>query len=844
MRKLISIITVICLISSIMWTLPIHSYSASSRFDDNYDLLYNLGIISDQDIFLEEESLSAQSVQRGTFLEFVCSMLGASDIEDKFLFATESGLVEGYGRQDYGWDDYITFEQAVKILVTALGHDVKADSKGGFPMGYLSVASEIGLLRGVSSSSARPLTFEEVAGLLCNALEVDIYKQVIFGDKISYQSQKNVNMLCEYLDIQKFEGILSADYYTSLTGESTLSKGTVRIGENILLKGDSDIGKYLGHNLVCYASIDDSLDYPLVLHTVPREDRNEVTVVNADEINISKTTRSEVYYYENRRTERKVSVSPVADMIYNGMAHPGFVKEDFDMQSGSVTFIDNNTDGVYDVIILNSYETMVTESVNSAFVIYNRYKNGAKTLRSIDLEEYDHVMILSGEDEVELDFIQKWNVLSVARSKNDKIVTIRISDEFMEGQIEAMDTTENLVVIDGEEYKLSNALLYAFENNDAKRFEVGQRSTFYLDIDGKIAAADKNYNSYSYAYLFKAQFSPGIDATLKLLMLDDEENWLTCEMEDRVLLNGVKMESSAAFGQIAQGNVIRYKINSAGRVYELETAIEHDGYDEAILMNNTFTKTSRMFKVYRTQNRSFNSEIYMDDNTVIFLKPTGTDSSGASAEEMQEYYALGQTNTFRADDSYTIIAYDVDKNNIAKAVVAEQEYKSSASVEDNSLFMVEKVTSIIMGEESLQRLYGVVANQNVQLNGVDSKIFGGINPGDIVQVHLNGNGRVDFAEVRQSIANGVVFSTLTNDIHQRRLMVTGLVFSIDKDAKSIKVQDADTLRTFRIDSAGLGFALYENDKANKATIDDIQVGDFVVMRIRHSLVSDLHIIRF
>ena len=64
---------------------------------------------------------------------------------------SEKKYISGVGNSSYKPEDAITKEQAVKILVTALGYGDKAERKGGWSIGYLVVGAELGIIENTDS---------------------------------------------------------------------------------------------------------------------------------------------------------------------------------------------------------------------------------------------------------------------------------------------------------------------------------------------------------------------------------------------------------------------------------------------------------------------------------------------------------------------------------------------------------------------------------------------------------------------------------------------------------------------------------------------------------------------
>lgn len=127
-----------------------------------------------------------QSVTRAEMATILCNLLGESaDLSpDGTRFsdvpashwanpyvaqAAERGLVAGYGGGLFGPEDDVTYEQAVTMLVNALGFGQQAAQADGYPDGYLAAAADLGLLSGVSAQKGEPLSRADIAALLYNS---------------------------------------------------------------------------------------------------------------------------------------------------------------------------------------------------------------------------------------------------------------------------------------------------------------------------------------------------------------------------------------------------------------------------------------------------------------------------------------------------------------------------------------------------------------------------------------------------------------------------------------------------------------------------------------------------
>ena len=59
--------------------------------------------------------------------------------------AVAFGIVNGMGDGTFAPDEQVTYQQAVKMVVCALGYGVDAERRGGYPHGYVMTAMDLGL---------------------------------------------------------------------------------------------------------------------------------------------------------------------------------------------------------------------------------------------------------------------------------------------------------------------------------------------------------------------------------------------------------------------------------------------------------------------------------------------------------------------------------------------------------------------------------------------------------------------------------------------------------------------------------------------------------------------------
>lgn len=84
----------------------------------------------------------AKAMKNQVFPDVPASFWGAGYIAK----AAELGIIGGYGNGKFGPNDSVTQVQVVKMLVCAIGLGDQAMEEGGWPNGYVKIASEYGII--------------------------------------------------------------------------------------------------------------------------------------------------------------------------------------------------------------------------------------------------------------------------------------------------------------------------------------------------------------------------------------------------------------------------------------------------------------------------------------------------------------------------------------------------------------------------------------------------------------------------------------------------------------------------------------------------------------------------
>jgi hypothetical protein len=207
------------------------------------DALVGLGIITGYD---EDGTMlfkGDQTITRAEFATIICRLIGMGDSASSTrnteftdvpsthwasgyiqTAADTNGIINGYGDGTFGPEDKITYEQAVKMIVCALGYQTKAEEEGTYPAGYIFVAKTIGLTDGVTGAVGQEATRMLVANLLYNSLDTALMQKIVSGTKSSYygifdgeEYTPRKTVLSEYLGAVKLGGVLEQLYLNRIS---------------------------------------------------------------------------------------------------------------------------------------------------------------------------------------------------------------------------------------------------------------------------------------------------------------------------------------------------------------------------------------------------------------------------------------------------------------------------------------------------------------------------------------------------------------------------------------------------------------------------------------------------
>lgn len=442
--------------------------------------------------------------------------------------AYQLGIVNGVSASEYAPDAAVTYEQAVKMVVAALGYTVQAEALGGYPSGYLAKASQLGLLKGVKTGG--DMTRGDMAILLYNALDKELLLPASYGDDAyEFVADGTETLLSYYLKTEKITDTITAVPMGKLVAPARrLLSDEVAVGNSavIMKAGETDAQNLLGVRCEIYTKHDDMVDMPVIVAAVPKAGSEilEIDAAKIESINAGKLT-----YKDAEGNEKEVRVSGAA-VVLNGKLLSAPAENVFMPETGKVRLIQNDG-GEYSLAIIESYKNHIVKSVNkeeSKIIFMDN------TQLILDASDNTVTFIMTdGEGKaLTLDDLEEWDIVSVAQDDMaaPSIVRLYRSYTIVHGTVTEM--SDDTVRIDEQEYAVALA-------NGTDGLQLGQSAGYCLDFTGAVAAVNKNYaEKRTYGWLRGAEYTKGLDAVPQLKLFTQDGEWKIFALAERVEFNG------------------------------------------------------------------------------------------------------------------------------------------------------------------------------------------------------------------------------------------------------------------------------------------------------------------
>ena len=721
-----------------------------------------------------------------------------------------NGFIAGMSDTEFDPDANVTYVQAQKMLVSAIGYETFAQGQGGWPTGYKTYAASLDITKGISGiKDSTELTRAQVAQMIDNAMDAPLC--VIAGWKPEWNGTQTPNLeirdgkegrayetlFTEKHDAYKVYGRVTE---TSKSENSGLDADQVKfkvekadkfdddkittdnMQEEPMYIGNSGADKYLLTYAQALIQKNDDDEYT-ILSIAPAAANKTVTLASEDyDSTKSADAASALYFYPAGTTKGSVKYAldkEGFEVYVNGVKDDNYSSNIGNLKTylastdtASVTLQKKTKDGStstssdYNIVMISTYSTAIVESVtdksNQTIIYFDDQSTGVSTKLTVDKddEKKSYSFILDGA-EIEPTELQEDDVLNIAYDKTEgfsdsSFYDVYVTRNVVEG-VKCTSIKKDSENPDNTEYTMGGTKYKAAEGMSIKA-EISTEYTLNLDHFGRIARIDETASSKNYGILKNIYKKAGGDYMAQVITKTGAEEEYKIDSKNvasyQAILgsnignDGVSYADEDALKKAYVAHVIDYSVSSSSNKITIKNA-------EAL----TYDKVADN-KEYKADNNKIGN-IKLSDSTVIlsiedtFAKdtvsvvPSLTDGTNYTA------YAFGKSS---ADSTYRFVIITEGLTGFDSTTQLAI-YNGSETVEEDG----ENVTAfnvIIDGEEK----QFIVDDDSPEFNGADEDSF---EEGDPIVFVTNAEGKIQklyslFAQGSLNKKNGNFSSFLTD----------------------------------------------------------------------------------
>ena len=561
-------------------------------------------------------------------------------------YATNLGIVEGVGNGKFSPGNPVTYEQAVTMIVRALGYTTDCNEMNGtWPAIYVQKATALGLFRNVEGNQyGTGADRGDVAIMLYNALDLP----QVYADKDGATLEKTGEdgMGVTMMNTLNKDG---KSYYAVVTSEMADTALT-------------NIREYIGAAAkVTVDKNDDVLavgDIKTTFLTGKVSSDGKEFVVGDTEYSLSNVKYVDI----NENTGGAKTESADADKILNNLTVAG---------AGSLKAKDKATIAakVSGKTIKEIYSVATWEATDADMVSESQINtiSSKKTLLGYDFALNDDREIdttsfeLIGVDS--LDDIEKDDVVYVYTAGNDEdadITRVAVGQETVTGELTKI-TNKEKYTIDGTEYKLAANEVDGIESGSAdysiaNDVKAGDSVTITLDAYGNIYKLEPDSANRLYAAVLKTGSDKNAynEITYSIQFLNAEGETVTANVDEDYEADYVKAmgDTLNTPGKVTAPTIVKYHLNSANEIDYIEKA---DATNSAV---DKKVSSSGYYNGYELASNvvifSFNGDDYgkADNYTVVARE-------NAIGKEFTASYALNSDKKIALMIADDLVANDV-----------------------------------------------------------------------------------------------------------------------------------------------------------------------------------------
>ena len=632
LKKVISTLAAVAILatSASAFAVSFPDVDANASYAGAVDALTTLGVVNGDD---NGKFNPENTVTRAEFAKMVVEALGAgseaaSSTDTKFVDAkghwaagyievgVAKAFINGYDEKTFGPDDQVTYAQAVKMLVAAIGYETYASQQGGWPSGYLAYGSELDIIAGVTGvANDTALTRAQCAVLIYNTLKapickVDGYEQNYKGEWVPNLEEMNGTakgwqtllttkhdafvVRGRVMSVDKKEGTVSYKveaaenfdgYYVTTAAvvgatapyEVPAYIGTTAAADMLytyseaIIQKDADTSEYTMVAITPYGAAKTVEFAAKAIDSIAIYAPSASPAVNASTIDVKKENSNKTTTYKLVDTP---SVYVNGELSTSGLADSALSASNV---RGTVTLVDATaagstaTDGKYDYVMVDKYVAAQVTDVRVKNDEVTVVTDTASVRINWSLVDEDTTSVVFYKDGAEISYedVKEDDVILVKRDSTGDWFEVYVSDKTVSGTATGKSTTA------GKEYLLVDGTKYEFDNPaEIASMDLNADYVLSLDYAGYVYTWEQGETNKNVGVVVGIYTKAGEEYPT-IRMIDGNGEVVTYEAKTAAVVTSIVSQlgatSAYADGVLSKAEVIAAGIEKAVIEYNLSS---------------------------------------------------------------------------------------------------------------------------------------------------------------------------------------------------------------------------------------------------------------------------------